>query len=169
MSITTITHVRKPLYVEAVQVTEENFAELALWCQGKITEPPSEKPHERHIHLQVANPMNPRQAQARVGDWILTSDQGYKVYTPKAFAKTFDVAKVKVEVESGLFASTVASPQNLKSPEQETSDREAERIRAELAGESVHMAAENILYPEGHVLPVTGDALEEGDAGHDHT
>lgn len=95
MSIKTTTYVRNPLYVEAVQVTKENFEELASWCQGEIVEPlaPSGKYYERHIQVRVTNPMNPRQAQARIGDWILTSDRGYKIYTPKAFANSFHLAE----------------------------------------------------------------------------
>lgn len=82
------TYIRKPLYVKAVQVTTENFSELALWCQGEVFN--HANPHERYIQVRVTNPMNPRQAQARVGDWILTSDRGYKIYTPKAFVNNFD-------------------------------------------------------------------------------
>ncbi len=113
MSIETTTYIRKPLYVEAVQVTTENFSELALWCQGEIIEPPAPggKQHERHILIRVTNPMNPRQSQARVGDWILTSDRGYKIYTPKAFVKSFDMAdepSEAVQGARGLFASTAA-------------------------------------------------------------
>lgn len=95
MSINTTTYIRNPLYVEAVQVTRENFTELALWCQGEIIEVPSDpsgKQWEPYIQVRVTNPMNPRQAQARIGDWILTSDRGYKIYTPKAFANSFYLA-----------------------------------------------------------------------------
>lgn len=94
MSILTTTYIRNPLYVEAVQVTEENFFELAIWCQGEIINSlaPGGKQHERYIQVRVTNPMNPRQAQARIGDWILTSDRGYKIYTPKAFANSFYLA-----------------------------------------------------------------------------
>lgn len=92
--IETAKYVRKPLYVEGVQVTEENFTELALWCQGEIidTSVPGGR-QERHIQVRVTNPMNPRQAQARVGDWILTSGRGYKIYTPKAFLNAFDLVE----------------------------------------------------------------------------
>jgi len=90
--IQTTTYVRKPLYVEAVQVTPENFNEIALWCQGDIQEITERGRTFQFIAVRVTNPMNPRQGQARVGDWILTSERGYKVYTPKAFEKAFDPA-----------------------------------------------------------------------------
>lgn len=101
--IETTTYVRNPLYVEAVQVTKENFEELALWCQGEIMEPlaPSGKLYERHIQVRVTNPMNPRQAQARIGDWILTSDRGYKIYTPKAFANSFHLSEETSHIHPG--------------------------------------------------------------------
>lgn len=91
MSISTTTYVRKPIYVDAVQVTEQNFEELAVWCGGEIKEGLSlrNKPI-KFIHVPVTHPQNERQEQARVGDWILTSVQGYKVYTPKAFSVAFD-------------------------------------------------------------------------------
>ena len=34
--------------------------------------------------------MNPRQAQAHVNDWVLYTERGYKVYTPRAFENSFD-------------------------------------------------------------------------------
>ncbi len=44
----------------------------------------------KYIHVPVTRPQTERQEQARVGDWILTSERGYKVYTPKAFSVAFD-------------------------------------------------------------------------------
>ena len=88
--IQTQTYVRKPLYVEAVQVTPENFNEIAIWCKGDIQYAEERGRAFQFIAVRVTNPMNPRQCQARVGDWILTSERGYKVYTPKAFEKAFD-------------------------------------------------------------------------------
>lgn len=100
MENTTITQkfVRKPLYVDAVQVTEENFSEIARWCFGEISnidESPVDKaepiqPSKQYIHVRVHNPKNPRQTKAFVGDWILYTERGYKVYTSKAFLANFD-------------------------------------------------------------------------------
>lgn len=103
MSIETTKYIRKPLYVEAVQVTQANFEEIAGWCQGEILAGEDKGREYRFIQVRVTNPMNPRQAQARIGDWILTSERGYKVYTPKAFAKAFDEAAP--ELQRGVSAS----------------------------------------------------------------
>ena len=100
MDNTSITekYVRKPLYVDAVQVTEENFVDIARWCFGEIVnidESPVDKtadadPSKQYIHVRVHNPKNPRQTKAYVGDWILYTERGYKVYTTKAFQANFD-------------------------------------------------------------------------------
>lgn len=98
MEIVTQRFIRKPLYVDAVEVTEENFRELARWCQGKIlksdgspldkTEEP--EPKACFIHVRVHHPKNSRQTKAFVGDWLLYTELGYKVYTPGAFEGAFD-------------------------------------------------------------------------------
>jgi hypothetical protein len=79
--------VRKPLYVDAVQVTNANFTEVVEWCQGDIKETDD---RQQYIRVRVVNPKNTRQTQAFVGDWILYTDRGYKVYTTKAFRHSFD-------------------------------------------------------------------------------
>lgn len=89
--ITATRYVRKPLFVDAAQVTEENFEEMAMYCQGDI-KPQGEGDHGSYIHVRVHSPKNPRQTKAFVGDWILYTDRGYKVYTDKAFQASFDLA-----------------------------------------------------------------------------
>lgn len=90
--------IRKPLYVDAVQVTPEEFVAIALWCQGEIRyndgeEVPEKEnidPSKQHIHVRVHNPKSARQTKAFPGDWILYTERGYKVYTQKAFKASFD-------------------------------------------------------------------------------
>jgi hypothetical protein len=103
MEQTTITQkfVRKPLFVEAVRVTEENFETVARWCFGRICnidETPVDmsldaEPLKQYIHVRVQNYKNVRQTQAHVGDWILYTEKGYKVYTTKAFQTNFDLVE----------------------------------------------------------------------------
>jgi hypothetical protein len=97
-SVQTTQYIRKPLYVAAVRITGANFEEVANWCQGEIQQddPPDEKgPGKKFIRVRVHNPKNPRQTKAYVGDWLLYTERGYKVYTNKAFHDSFD------EVASG--------------------------------------------------------------------
>lgn len=99
MSVATTKYVRKPLYVDAVEVTVENLYELANWCQGEVKdygdktlakEQAENQALERYIHVRVHQPKNIRQTKAYVGDWILYTQRGYKVYNPKAFKNSFD-------------------------------------------------------------------------------
>lgn len=111
MVIETEKYIRKPLYVQAVQITSENFAEALTWCNGDLftqvfnpdtkevlyEEVPSgtEASSENHfIRIRVHNPQSPRQTRAFVGDWILYTDKGYKIYTDKAFRENFDIAPI---------------------------------------------------------------------------
>lgn len=87
MSISTDTFARKPFHVEAVQVTPENMADVAEWCEGTIH---SGKDGARYIKVNVLRPLNARQTKAFVGDWVLAKNNAFKVYTESAFEKTFD-------------------------------------------------------------------------------
>jgi len=100
--IITTRYVRKPLFVDAVKITPDNFAHISSWCQGEIRSLEDDaqiknydelNPAEAfYIRVRVHNPKNVRQTQARVGDWLLYTDRGYKVYTEKAFFNSFEVA-----------------------------------------------------------------------------
>lgn len=100
MNIKTQKYVRNPLYVDAVEVTEDNFRELAIWCHGDIANRDGTEinrikdvvevdPEKQFIRVRVDSPKNVRQTQAFLGDWILYTDRGYKVYTPGAFEANF--------------------------------------------------------------------------------
>ena len=88
MSVVTSQYVRKPLYVEAVQITPENLDAVAEWCQGQVKQ--EERERVRYIRVRVHNPITPRQTKAFIGDWILYTTKGYKIYPNNAFVSTFD-------------------------------------------------------------------------------
>jgi hypothetical protein len=92
MEVATEKYIRKPLYVDAVRVTAANFDDLAQWCDGEvqIEELKESGGTRKYIKVRVHNPKNPRQTKAFVGDWILYTERGYKVYTNKAFRTAFD-------------------------------------------------------------------------------
>lgn len=94
MGINTERYIRKPLYVDAVRITEENFDEIAEWCQGEVQQEETPGGTKRYIKVRVHNPKNTRQTQAIVGDWLLYTERGYKIYTSKAFHASFDRAVV---------------------------------------------------------------------------
>lgn len=96
MPIVTEKYVRKPLYVDAVRITNQNFEELASWCQGLIEYDENEDgSKKKFIRVRTHKPINPRQTKGFVGDWILYTEMGYKVYTHYAFRGGF------VPVEQG--------------------------------------------------------------------
>jgi hypothetical protein len=84
--IETAKYARKPFEVDAVQVTAENIDAIAKWCQGEVQMDGENK----YIKVRVARVLNERQTKAYVGDWVLYAGAGYKVYTEKAFKKSFD-------------------------------------------------------------------------------
>jgi hypothetical protein len=94
MAIETTRYIKKPLYVEAVRITAENFDEVTSWCHGEIQEEevPGKGTIKKFIKVRVHNPSpnNARQTKAYVGDWLLYTERGYKIYTHKAFIASFD-------------------------------------------------------------------------------
>lgn len=95
--IETVKYVRKPFEVQAVQVTEENFEEIASWCNGTIvtvrTPKEADGQAKRYIKVNVSRPLNERQTQAYVGDWLLEAEKGLKVYADGPFARNFTKAE----------------------------------------------------------------------------
>lgn len=89
MTIATKKYIRKPLVVDAVQVTEDNMEEIAKWCQGEVRSM-DESNRSQYVHVRVHNPRSPRQTRAFVGDWLLYTEMGYKIYNTKAFVSSFD-------------------------------------------------------------------------------
>lgn len=85
----TTRYVRKPFFIDAVQVTEANIADVAAWVEGDVR---TDSDKKKYVKVRVYRPMTDRQTKAYVGDWVLYAGTGYKVYTPKAFAESFELA-----------------------------------------------------------------------------
>lgn len=102
---------RIPFVVSAVQVTEDNMKIVASVCGGEIlysTKKTGEGENATsvklpYIKVDVHHPLNERQTKAYAGDWILKSEAGYKVYTEKAFTRSFE----KVTAEETPVEDTV--------------------------------------------------------------
>lgn len=82
-------YIRKPFAVDGIQVTAENMADVAAWCDGEIQ---SDYNSTSFIKVKVQRVLNERQTQAYVGDWVLSAGTGFKVYTEKAFRNSFEPA-----------------------------------------------------------------------------
>ena len=86
MPLVTESFAHTPLFVDAVQVTDENMAELAVWCDG------TQATNELglfYVKVNVIRPLRTRQTMAFAGDWVLRTNTGFKVYTNNAFKKSF--------------------------------------------------------------------------------
>ena len=93
MGITTKQYIKKPLLVEAVCLTRQNFTEVVKWCKGRVqTENANhpQSPGKKYIKIDAHNPINTRQTKAYVGDWLLKTERGFKVYSHKNFMESFD-------------------------------------------------------------------------------
>lgn len=88
MGVHTRTFNRKSFPVEAVQVTNTNFEDVRAWCDGE--EVPKSGKTPRHFKVPVIRPMSHTQTKARVGDWVLYANNGFKVYPDAAFRKYFE-------------------------------------------------------------------------------
>ena len=85
---------RNPLRVEAVQVDEDNLYEVAKWCGGDVhTQPGS---GSKYIKVDVLHPREPKHTRAIVSNWILKSDQGYKIYSDSAFRSGYTLVENQV-------------------------------------------------------------------------
>lgn len=101
---------RKPQYVQAVRVTNDNFLDVVAWCQGSIVTPGQtfsldrlREIEDKYIQVRVNNPMKPKHSRAYVGDWVLYSEyKGYQVYTQGAFKNAFDRAPEEKSVEQAV-------------------------------------------------------------------
>lgn len=83
-----------PVYVQAVQVTTDNMTKVAKWCGGTINkrdDPPADGGRP-YIKVNTVRPMRLRQTQAFVGDWVVKTGGGFKVYLNNAFGKAFKPA-----------------------------------------------------------------------------
>lgn len=87
MSLDIKQYKHKPTYVDAVCVTADNMKDLAEWCQGSVQSTVDAK---HYVKVGVIRPLNLRQTEAYVGDWVLKTGNSFKVYTPKGFEKSFD-------------------------------------------------------------------------------
>lgn len=86
-------YVRKSFDVDAIRVTDDNIEEVAQWCGGTIEAPHALSLEEdKHIKVRVRYPISERQTKAFVGDWVLNSGRGFKVYTNNAFNKQFVIS-----------------------------------------------------------------------------
>lgn len=88
---------RTPFYVDAVEVTLDNMEDVTKWCGGEIKRQVRNRSQVvQYIQVNVTNPVSEKQAKAFVGNWVLKTNSGFKVYTERAFASCFKLVAVKM-------------------------------------------------------------------------
>lgn len=106
MGVKTKKFVRKPIYVEGLRVTAKNFAQVMAWAGGeeRLDEDKATGTTKKYIRIETQHAKNERQRKAFIGDWVLKTDKGFKIYSNYAFHRSFDTieteaAETRVEVD----------------------------------------------------------------------
>lgn len=106
-------YIRKPFDVEGWRVDDSNLHAVAAWCGGEVLKTVK---GASYVKVPVSNPLTLRHTKAFVGDWVLSAkDKGHKVYTNKAFERTFDPIEVlDSPIVTQFEASFIQPPEYLK-------------------------------------------------------
>jgi hypothetical protein len=170
MGVQTERYIRKPLYVDAVRVEPQNFDELVTWCQGTVMTQEVEGTGtiKKYIKVRVNNPKNLRQTQAFIGDWILYTDRGYKVYTHKAFRMAFDLVEDETPKEHeespgvrlGNVSSSPEEKDQLAAQELDAPLSEDEEVAAQAEEEALGGLEERRIQAEAE-LPAAPPVVDE--------
>lgn len=84
-------HVRKPFFVEAIKITNENIAELAEFI-GTLEQKPNGKPYIQVGYVKVKGrrvPMVPNVFQVTPGYWMTKMGNNIRCYAGHVFEKEF--------------------------------------------------------------------------------
>ncbi len=141
---------RKPFYVDAIRVTADNMEDVAEWCMGDVvtTVKAEGSVEEKYIRVRVHRPLTERQTKAFEGDWVLYAGTGFKVYTPRAFEKSFEkvVTLTKAQAdEAGIRPPVEKKPMTIRAiPSEEINPKPSKTIAEEQA-EFAAMQADEFL------------------------
>lgn len=83
----------KPRDVKAVRITAENMAEAAEWCNGTVMG----EGDSAYISLKVHRPLNKRQSEGHIGDWLVLQGKNFKVFLPDPFRNGFDKKNMTIQ------------------------------------------------------------------------
>lgn len=97
MGVKTKKFVRKPIYVEGLRVTAKNFAQVMAWAGGeeRLDEDKATGTTKKYIRIETQHAKNERQRKAFIGDWVLKTDKGFKIYSNYAFHRSFDTIETE--------------------------------------------------------------------------
>lgn len=87
MALEIANYQRKVFVVEGTKVTEDNLEEVASWCEGEVLK---DRRDQSFVKVPIVGSHRSRLSRAFVGDWVLRSEVGFKVYTQNSFDKCFE-------------------------------------------------------------------------------
>lgn len=177
---------RNPFYVDAVRITEDNMADVSLWCKGVIrSEPDPSGGRRSFIKVKVVRAINTEQTKAYIGDWVLYAGSGFKKYTDHAFNKSYTLVEDPsvdalgyAPAESTSTSSTLEEQQKF-AEEQESKAVSFDELQNDSIQEEVDLATEHLTPDEAQqelpfetppdevsqvafsAAPDTGDSIEE--------
>lgn len=115
MDIQTFT--RKPFHVQAVRVTADNMDEVAKWCGGKVIDranPKNKSQEQYYVKVNVVRPITEKQTMAFVGNYVLKTGHGFKVYTKVGLDKTFEEVDPLLLEKNTPVEKKIEMPANFK-------------------------------------------------------
>lgn len=160
MSVEFEDYSRKPFHVKVVQITPMNMEELAEICGGTIHEFEAKEGeiYRKFIQVPVRRPLNKRQSEGHVGDWLTKQGSTYKVYQDKQFRQQFnrrDMDKVWMSEKKSETATTRPSPANMPRKRAEVSETSDERKPLNLENAKIRSASlQSEGGPEDGVHPI---------------
>lgn len=163
---------RKTFSVQAARVTPLNIEELAKACGGTIKHDGDKEGQfsRDYIKVRVQYPINERQTEAHVGDWLVKQGKNFKVYQDKPFRNTFElpdgtpVPRTQPELPKAEQGGTTAefvqkSPSPAQMPKKLAEPSIAEEQAA--AAAAYEAAEKAVITPETVEVPIVNPTTEE--------
>jgi len=115
------TYTANPVVVQAIQITEQNMAEVAAWCKGEVRseivpteEVQGEVRTRRYIKPKMYRAQQMKKNKGYAGDWVLKQGTNFKVYSDTAFVNGYTdgealpiVGEVSMDVHPSIFNKMV--------------------------------------------------------------
>lgn len=95
-------YVRKSFRVKAIQITEQNMADVAEWCGGLVRQPDEVEWKDKQpkgAFIQLAEGAEGRKYIGTVGCWVIQKGENFRIFHDLLFRQTFEPDPSKVDRE----------------------------------------------------------------------
>jgi len=83
---------KKPIVIEARQITKDNILEVVKWCAGNSVKTFYFDGRKDHVYVEIETPEGTMRADT--GDWIIQGVRGeFYPCKPDIFAETYEEAE----------------------------------------------------------------------------